>query len=243
VADVACRNCGAVVDGAWSTCPRCGRVSVRLRVVAGLLSVAVPGAGLFLRHRARAAWTVLLVCLPLIIAGVVIIASVWDEPSIPPSGWLAVIMLIAAVGPYTYGILASAQRGLATTRVSTSAQPGEGVRLTVHRGGDVTLDAYQVYLDGMEVGGLQGNARLEITVAPGHHSLAVGAQGERSQALEFDVRLGHDLSFDCGHRLTDVDVAGGVVDTLASEVLFGRPSGFPASYWVRPSGESAVKEP
>ena len=64
-----------------------------------------------------------------------------------------------------------------------------------------TLRAYRIMVDGMEMARVKGGESVEIPVSPGTHSVVVKIDWCGSPTLDFTVRTGETIEFECESNL------------------------------------------
>lgn len=64
------------------------------------------------------------------------------------------------------------------------------------------LRAYKVVIDGEAVGAVRARKSVTIPVAPGKHSLEIRIDWCGSERIDFEVRSGEHVLFECGSNLT-----------------------------------------
>jgi hypothetical protein len=87
-------------------------------------------------------------------------------------------------------------------------------------GAEVRRGAYDVVIDGQQVGSVEMNDTLEIPVEPGRHTLQVSS-GRKSNGVEtFDAAEGETVAFRCtGKRFLPIFLASFIVPALALKLV------------------------
>jgi hypothetical protein len=87
-------------------------------------------------------------------------------------------------------------------------------------GAEVRRDAYDVLVDGEQVGSVEMNDTIEIPVEPGPHTLQVRDGRKSSRAETFDATEGEIVAFRCtGKRFLPIFLASFVVPSLALKLV------------------------
>jgi hypothetical protein len=87
-------------------------------------------------------------------------------------------------------------------------------------GAEVRRDAYDVLVDGEQVGSVEINDTIEIPVEPGPHTLQVRDGRKSSRAESFDATEGEIVAFRCtGKRFLPIFLASFVVPSLALKLV------------------------
>jgi hypothetical protein len=91
--------------------------------------------------------------------------------------------------------------------------------LTVKRQGviaELRHAPFEIELDGMTVGSIDGHETFEAPLEPGHHTLQIQAGRYTSRAQSFDAADGHAVNFRCyGGRIWPIYLISFVVPSLA----------------------------
>jgi hypothetical protein len=87
-------------------------------------------------------------------------------------------------------------------------------------GAEVRRDAYDVVVDGEQVGSVEMNHTIEIPVEPGRHTLQVRNGRNSSSVQTFDAVEEETVAFRCtGKRLLPIFLASFVVPRLALKLV------------------------
>ena len=83
-------------------------------------------------------------------------------------------------------------------------------------GAEVRRGAYDVVVDGEQVGSVEMNATIELPVKIGHHTLQVRHERQSSSVVDFDAAEGQLIEFRCtGKRFLPIFLASFFVPRLA----------------------------
>jgi hypothetical protein len=87
-------------------------------------------------------------------------------------------------------------------------------------GAEVRRGAYDVVVDGVQVGSIEMNGTIELPVEPGRHALQV-RDGRKSSGTEtFDAADGEIVAFRCtGKRFLPIFLASFIVPRLALKLV------------------------
>jgi hypothetical protein len=87
-------------------------------------------------------------------------------------------------------------------------------------GAEVRRGAYDVVLDGQQVGSVEMNSTIEIPVEPGRHTLQVRNGRNLSSTETFDAAEGESVAFRCtGKRFLPIFLASFVMPSLALKLV------------------------
>jgi hypothetical protein len=83
-------------------------------------------------------------------------------------------------------------------------------------GAEVRRGTYDVVVDGQQVGSVEMNRTIEISIGAGHHTLQVRNGRNLSRTLTFDAGEGQVVAFRCtGKRFLPIFLVSFVVPRLA----------------------------
>jgi hypothetical protein len=87
-------------------------------------------------------------------------------------------------------------------------------------GAEVRRGAYEVVVDGEQVGSVEMNDTVEIPVDPGGHTLQVRDGRKSSRTESFDAAEGETIAFGCtGKRFLPIFLASFIVPRLALKLV------------------------
>jgi hypothetical protein len=75
------------------------------------------------------------------------------------------------------------------------------VKIMRKKSGVDSLRAYEIILDGENVGIIFSTQTISVPVEPGHHSLKMNIDWGGSEEINFSIGSGEEITFECESRI------------------------------------------